>query len=55
MVCRQADGLASNSVLGMRYDATELMAGLTDCCGRNDDGGFDSQRLKARRKLAASV
>ena len=30
MMCRQADGLAANAIIGMRYDATELMAGLTE-------------------------
>lgn len=29
-MCRQADGLAANAIIGMRYDATELMAGLTE-------------------------
>ena len=28
--CRHADGLAANAIVGMRYDATELMAGLTE-------------------------
>jgi uncharacterized protein YbjQ (UPF0145 family) len=30
LMCRHADGLAANAVIGMRYDATELMAGLTE-------------------------
>jgi uncharacterized protein YbjQ (UPF0145 family) len=30
MMCRQADGMAANAIIGMRYDATELMAGLTE-------------------------
>ena len=30
MMCRQADGLAANAIIGMRYDATELMTGLTE-------------------------
>lgn len=30
MMCKQADGMAANAIIGMRYDATELMAGLTE-------------------------
>lgn len=30
LMCRHADGLAANAIIGMRYDATELMAGLTE-------------------------
>ena len=30
LMCKHADGLAANAIIGMRYDATELMAGLTE-------------------------
>jgi uncharacterized protein YbjQ (UPF0145 family) len=30
LMCRHADGLAANAIVGMRYDATELMPGLTE-------------------------
>lgn len=30
MMCKHADGLAANAIIGMHYDATELMAGLTE-------------------------
>jgi uncharacterized protein YbjQ (UPF0145 family) len=30
LMCRHADGLSANAIVGMRYDATELMAGLTE-------------------------
>ena len=30
IMCRHADGLAANAIVAMRYDATELMAGLTE-------------------------
>lgn len=29
-MCRHAQGLGANAIIGMRYDATELMAGLTE-------------------------
>jgi uncharacterized protein YbjQ (UPF0145 family) len=29
-MCRHAQGLGANAVIGMRYDATELMPGLTE-------------------------
>lgn len=29
-MCKHADGLVANAIIGMRYDATELMAGLTE-------------------------
>ena len=29
-MCRHANGLGANAIVGMRYDATELMAGLTE-------------------------
>jgi len=29
-MCQHASGLGANAVIGMRYDATELMAGLTE-------------------------
>ncbi len=29
-MCRHADGLAANAIIAVRYDATELMAGLTE-------------------------
>ena len=30
LMCKHADGLAANAIICMRYDATELMAGLTE-------------------------
>ena len=30
LMCRHADGLAANAIISMRYDATEVMAGLTE-------------------------
>lgn len=30
LMCRHAQGLGGNAIIGMRYDATELMAGLTE-------------------------
>ena len=30
LMCRHAQGLGANAIIGMRYDATELMAGLTE-------------------------
>jgi uncharacterized protein YbjQ (UPF0145 family) len=30
LMCRHAQGLGANAVIGMRYDATELMPGLTE-------------------------
>ena len=30
MMCRQADRMAANAIVGMHYDATELMAGMTE-------------------------
>jgi uncharacterized protein YbjQ (UPF0145 family) len=30
LMCKHADGLAANAIISMRYDATELMAGLTE-------------------------
>lgn len=30
IMCRHADGLAGNAIIAVRYDATELMAGLTE-------------------------
>ena len=30
IMCRHADGLAANAIIAVRYDATELMAGLTE-------------------------
>ena len=30
LMCRHAQGVGGNAVIGMRYDATELMAGLTE-------------------------
>ena len=29
-MCKDADRLGANAIIGMRYDATELMAGLTE-------------------------
>ena len=29
-MCKHANGLGANAIVGMRYDATELMAGLTE-------------------------
>jgi uncharacterized protein YbjQ (UPF0145 family) len=30
LMCRDADKLGANAIIGMRYDATELMPGLTE-------------------------
>lgn len=30
LMCRHARGMGANAIIGMRYDATELMAGLTE-------------------------
>lgn len=30
LMCRHAQGLGANAIIGMRYDATELMPGLTE-------------------------
>jgi len=30
LMCAHADQLGANAIVGMRYDATELMAGLTE-------------------------
>jgi uncharacterized protein YbjQ (UPF0145 family) len=30
LMCKQASKLGANAIIGMRYDATELMAGLTE-------------------------
>lgn len=30
LMCRHAQGMGANAIIGMRYDATELMAGLTE-------------------------
>jgi uncharacterized protein YbjQ (UPF0145 family) len=30
MMCEQADKLGANAILGMRYDATEVMGGVTE-------------------------
>ena len=30
LMCKQADQLGANAIIGMRYDATELMDGLTE-------------------------
>jgi uncharacterized protein YbjQ (UPF0145 family) len=30
LMCQHAEQLGANAVIGMRYDATELMAGLTE-------------------------
>ena len=30
LMCRHADGMSANAIVGMRYDATELMPGLTE-------------------------
>ncbi len=30
LMCRHATKLGANAIIGMRYDATELMAGLTE-------------------------
>ena len=30
LMCRHAQGLGANAIIGMRYDATELMSGLTE-------------------------
>jgi uncharacterized protein YbjQ (UPF0145 family) len=30
LMCRHAQGLGANAIVGMRYDATELMPGLTE-------------------------
>lgn len=30
LMCRHATQLGANAIIGMRYDATELMAGLTE-------------------------
>jgi uncharacterized protein YbjQ (UPF0145 family) len=30
LMCRHATGLGANAIVSMRYDATELMAGLTE-------------------------
>lgn len=30
LMCRHADQLGANAIVAMRYDATELMAGLTE-------------------------
>jgi len=30
MMCEQADALGANAILGMRYDATEVMGGVTE-------------------------
>jgi hypothetical protein len=29
-MCREASGLGANAIIAMRYDATELMTGLTE-------------------------
>jgi uncharacterized protein YbjQ (UPF0145 family) len=29
-MCKHANGLAANAIVAMRYDATELMPGLTE-------------------------
>jgi uncharacterized protein YbjQ (UPF0145 family) len=29
-MCREADRLGANAIIGVRYDATELMAGITE-------------------------
>ncbi len=29
-ICRQADGLGANAIIGVRYDATEVMAGVNE-------------------------
>jgi uncharacterized protein YbjQ (UPF0145 family) len=30
LMCREASGLGANAIIAMRYDATELMTGLTE-------------------------
>ena len=30
LMCREADRLAANAIIGLRYDATEVMPGLTE-------------------------
>ena len=30
LMCREASALGANAIIAMRYDATELMAGLTE-------------------------
>jgi uncharacterized protein YbjQ (UPF0145 family) len=30
LMCKHAEKLGANAIIGMRYDATELMAGLTE-------------------------
>jgi uncharacterized protein YbjQ (UPF0145 family) len=30
LMCQHANGLAANAIVAMRYDATDLMAGLTE-------------------------
>ncbi len=30
LMCKHANGLAANAIIAMRYDATELMPGLTE-------------------------
>jgi uncharacterized protein YbjQ (UPF0145 family) len=30
LMCQHATGLGANAIIGVRYDATELMAGLTE-------------------------
>jgi uncharacterized protein YbjQ (UPF0145 family) len=30
LMCRHADGLAANAIIGMRYDATELAESMTE-------------------------
>ena len=30
LMCRHAQGLGANAIIAMRYDATDLMAGLTE-------------------------
>jgi uncharacterized protein YbjQ (UPF0145 family) len=29
-MCRDADRLGANAIIGVRYDATEVMAGITE-------------------------